>query len=120
MKALRVLVVEDDALIGMLLAETLEGMGYEVCAVAASEADAVADAGRCEPDLMIVDAQLGDGSGVAAVEKILRAGFIPHLFITGNAAGVRTLDPGAIIIDKPFFVSDLGQAIKRALASAPT
>lgn len=120
MIALRVLVVEDDALIGMLLAETLEGMGYEVCAVAVNEADAVTDAGRCKPALMIVDAQLGEGSGVAAVERILRTGFVPHLFITGDAAGVRGHDPGAIIIGKPFFVADLRQAIKRALATAPT
>ena len=41
MKALRVLVVEDDALIAMLLSELLAGMGHDVCATAASEADAV-------------------------------------------------------------------------------
>ena len=33
MNALRTLVVEDDAMIAGLLAETLEGLGYWVCAV---------------------------------------------------------------------------------------
>jgi len=33
MKALRILVVEDDVMIGGLLAETLEDLGYVVCAV---------------------------------------------------------------------------------------
>ena len=37
MKALRVLVIEDDALIGLLLAELLAGMGHDVCATAATE-----------------------------------------------------------------------------------
>jgi len=34
MKTLRVLVIEDDALIAMLLAELLAGMGHTVCATA--------------------------------------------------------------------------------------
>src|SRR5436853_3517200 len=53
MKALRVLVVEDDALIAMLLTEMLAGMGHDVCATAATEADAVSAATRYDPDLMI-------------------------------------------------------------------
>jgi len=39
---LRILVVEDDALLQMLMCETLTCMGHEVCAVAATEAEAVA------------------------------------------------------------------------------
>ena len=74
MKALRVLVIEDDALIAMLLTEMLAGMGHDVCATAATEAEAVSAATRYDPDLMIVDAGLGRGSGVSAVEEILRAG----------------------------------------------
>ena len=70
MTALSVLVVEDDAMIGMLLAEMLEDMGYTVCAVVATEEDAVADAARCKPGLMIVDEQLREGSGVSAMERI--------------------------------------------------
>jgi DNA-binding NarL/FixJ family response regulator len=57
MAALSVLVVEDDALIGMLLAEMLEDMGHNVCAIANAEEDAVADATRYKPGLMIVDAR---------------------------------------------------------------
>ena len=44
MKALRTLVVEDDAMIGELLAEALEGLGHTVCAVESNVADAVAAA----------------------------------------------------------------------------
>ena len=115
MKALRILVVEDDAMIGMLLAEMLVEMGYEVCAIEASEDDAVAAAARCNPDLLIVDAWLGDGSGVAAVEKIAGAGTIPHLFVSGDIARVRALSPGAVVVQKPFREADLAWAIQRAL-----
>ena len=58
----------------MLTGELLEQMGYDVCAIESTEADAVAAAVRCRPDLVIVDVLLGDGSGVSAVEEILRAG----------------------------------------------
>ncbi len=42
MKPLRILVVEDDALIAMVLGELLTAMGHEVCDTAATQADAVA------------------------------------------------------------------------------
>jgi DNA-binding response OmpR family regulator len=118
MKALRVVVVEDDFVIGMLLAEMLEEMGHEVCAVETTEADAVMAAARCRPDLMIVDAGLGDGSGVSAVEEILCTGPIPHLFVSGDISGVQGLKPGAAVMQKPFGEADLAQAIQRALDAA--
>src|SRR5207248_3852404 len=65
------------------------GMGHDVCATAATEAEAVSAATRYDPDLMIVDAGLGGGSGVSAVEEILRAGPLAHVFISGDAGRVR-------------------------------
>src|ERR1700733_10116968 len=58
MNALRTLIVEDDAMIAGLLAETLEGLGHGVCAVETNVARAVAAASRWHPDLMIVDVGL--------------------------------------------------------------
>ncbi len=83
MAALNVLVVEDDAIIGILLAEMLGDMGYNVCAVAATEDDAVADAARCKPGLMIVDERLREGNGSSAVARILLDGPVPCVFISG-------------------------------------
>src|SRR5208337_1270656 len=117
MKALRTLVVEDDAMIGGLLAETLEGLGHAVCAVESNVANAVAAAARWRPDLMIVDVGLGEASGVAAVKEILRCGFVPHVFVTGNTVRGMPLGPETVLIQKPFRVSDLEQAIQRALAA---
>lgn len=120
MKVQRVLVVEDEMLIGMLLADALGAMGYVVCAIEATETGAVAAAARCRPDLMIIDARLRDGSGVAAVEEILRTGWIPHVFINGETSTLQALRPSAIVIQKPFRDSDLDHAIQRALdALAP-
>jgi DNA-binding response OmpR family regulator len=114
---LRVLVVEDEAMIAMLLAEVLREMGHEVCATAATEAAAVAAAVRHKPDLMIVDEWLRLGSGISAVAEINRSGYIPHIFVTGDPLIGRLLSPGTIAIQKPFTISELVKAVKNALAA---
>ncbi len=119
MKAKRVLVVEDDAMIGGLLAETLEGLGHKVCAVETNAVHAPAAAARWRPDLMIVDVGRGQAGGVAVVKEILRNGFVPHVFVTGDAVKGMPLGPDTVLIRKPFRVSDLDQAIQRALAATP-
>ena len=116
MNAIRVLLVEDEALLGKLLGEVLEGMGYVVCAIEATELDAVAAAARLLPDLMLVDIQLACGNGVAAMETILLRGFVPHVFYSGDIAGVRASRPSAVAIQRPFRVPDLARAFHRALA----
>jgi two-component system, response regulator PdtaR len=117
-RALRTLVVEDDAMIGVLLAETLEGLGHAVCAVESNVANAVAAASHWRPDLMIVDVGLGEASGAAAVKEILRSRFVPNVFVTGNAMRGVPLGPETVLIQKPFRVSDLDRAIQRAFAKA--
>ncbi len=116
MKPLRVLVVEDDLLIGPLLAELLEDLGHVVCAVEVDAAAAVAAARRCHPDLMIVDVGLGEVSGIAAVKEILKEGFVPHVFVTGDVLRGLSLGPDAVLIQKPYRGTDLVAAIARAIA----
>ena len=67
---------------------------------------------------MIVDAGLGRGSGVSAVEEILRAGPLAHVFVTGDADRVRRRKPDAIVVRKPFREAELANAIDLALAAA--
>jgi DNA-binding response OmpR family regulator len=111
-RSLRILVLEDDAIIGMLLAEMLEEMGHEVCAIEATESRAISAASRCKPELVIVDGRLRNGSGISAVDKICLAEPIPHLFLSGDVSGVRALRPDAIVVQKPFRESDLAKAIQ--------
>jgi CheY-like chemotaxis protein len=117
MKALRTLVVEDDAILGELLAKTVEGLGHAVCALE-TNVKAVVAASHWRPDLMIVDAGLGEASGLLAVKEILRSRFVPHVFVTGNALRGMPSGPDTVLIQKPFRVTDLERAIQRALAMA--
>jgi two-component system, response regulator PdtaR len=110
------LIVEDEAIIGMLLSDVLAKLGHTVCAVVASEAEAVAAAALHLPDLMIVDAGLAMGDGLSAVDAILATRFVPHIFITGDALKVRQRKPSAIVLEKPFHEQDLVAAIADALS----
>jgi DNA-binding response OmpR family regulator len=117
MKSLRVLVVEDDPMIGPLLAEMLEDIGHVVVGVEVDVDAAVAAARRCHPDLMIVDIGLGEGSGVSAVREVLREGFVPHVFVTGDLIRDLSLGPDAVLIQKPYRGPDIVAAISLALTA---
>jgi CheY-like chemotaxis protein len=118
MRPLRVLVVEDDLIIGPLLAEVLEDLGHIVVAVVVDADAAVAAARNGRPDLIIVDIKLGEDSGVAAVREILHEGFVPHVFVTGDLLSNLGLGPDAVLIQKPYRSVDLVAAISRAIGEA--
>ena len=115
MKRLRILIVEDDAMIALLLDDVLREMGHEVCASEAGEAAAIRAARRCKPDLMIVDEHLGEGSGMAVVDEVLGVEAVPHLFVSGDARRITALRPDSIVVEKPFSEVGLARAIQRAM-----
>jgi len=118
MQTVNILLVEDDPVMAELLAEVIVDLGHVVCGIEATECGAVAAAARYKPDLMIVDAQLGHGSGVAAVETITQSGPVPHIFVSGNVAKVLALRPSAVALQKPYSEAALVRAMERALAAS--
>lgn len=113
MRALRILVAEDDIVVGQLLRELLEGLGHAVCGVEATEAGAVRAALRDRPDLMVLDGELLDGTGLGAALSIQRVHAIPWIFMTG--AGSKWDTRKQIVLRKPFFEADLVLAISRTI-----
>ncbi len=111
---LRIVIVEDDGLIAMDLAELLIGIGHDVCAIAGTEVAAEAAAAQWQPDVMIVDGTLRGGSGVAAMARILKTRDVAHFYVTGDAHAIRQIAPEAIVVTKPFSLHDL----QRAMAAA--
>ncbi len=116
-RALRVLVVEDDALIGMLLLETLEAMGHVVCGIATTETEAVAAALRDVPDLIFLDRRLAEGTGDAAILAIHRVRPIPYIVTSGNPDMLAPA--GVIALRKPFQEHEIARAIERAAGMVP-
>ena len=116
MRALRVLIIEDQPLIALLFEEVLSEMGHDVCARECTQAGAIAAAARCQPELIIADVALQEGSGIDAMKCIMATGFIPHLFISGSLLNRSTLNPAAGVLQKPFSDRWLIKAIEHAIA----
>lgn len=112
---LRILLAEDEPWIAIFLKELLEDMGHDVLPVETTEDGVVTAATRDKPDLMIVDNNLKTGSGTDAVKTILKTGFIPHIFTTGDTLADVWTHPGAVVLRKPFRDNDLTAAIERAM-----
>ena len=115
--ALRVLIIEDEIIIGLLLGDLLADMGHDVCAIATTVAEAVAAAATHRPNLMIVDVNLGDESGIAAVDAISTVSDIPCIFVSGDDAILKTLTARGEVMPKPYQKRHLERAIAATLGA---
>ncbi|MFO1159510.1 MAG: response regulator [Reyranellaceae bacterium] len=115
---IRVLVIEDEPIIALDVAEIVRNSGHEVVGIAATEKTAVELAKRHAPHLVLADVQLrGVDSGIAAVSEIMNSMSIPVIFVTGYPERLLTgekVEP-AFIISKPFNPDVLRTAIAQAL-----
>ena len=116
MTPLRTLIVENDLKIGALLAEALEEIGHVICGLEVDAGGAASAAKLGRVDLIIVDVGLGEANRIAAVEQILKEGFVPHVFVIGDGLRGLPFGPEVVLVQKPFRSSDLVAAIARTLA----
>jgi CheY-like chemotaxis protein len=100
---LRVLVVEDSALIAMDLEAILRDAGHTVIGPASSVAEALLLAASDHVDVALLDIDL-DGQLVTPVAETLRARGIPFAFSTGFERGGAALAAfdGIPVLRKPF------------------
>jgi len=81
----KLLIVEDEAIIGLQLEGTLESMGYEVVGRAMSGKEAVEMAKKYKPELILMDIILPGGmNGIQAAKKIQAKSDVPVIFITAH------------------------------------
>lgn len=113
-----VLIIEDEPVIAMDVAEIVKGLGHRVIGIAARASQAVATAREAKPGLILADIQLEDGSsGITAVQTILTAAEVPVVFVTAFPERLltgETLEP-AFVVTKPFDAAALKVAISQAL-----
>jgi len=101
----RVLVIEDEPLIGLDLETIVTEIGHEVVGIAPTRSEAVALARRSNPGLILADVQLADGSsGIDAVNDILADISVPVIFITAYPERLLTGERAepTFLITKPF------------------
>lgn len=141
----RVLLVDDHPIIGAALERLLDETNYQLLGRARTVSEATSQLAKLKPDLLLLDVNLPDGSGLDVLKRLSRARLKPRvILLTAGmdesqllaAAGLdpqgmvlKTSDPGlliecmdAVVADQrwidPEIVQRTRQAQERA-ASAP-
>ena len=112
----RILVVEDETLIALLIEEMLGDLGCKVVGPAYRLDEALDLVKATDPiDGALLDVNVG-GKPVFEVADLLRARGVPMVFSTGYGdGGLREADRGAPVLQKPFRLGEVETALKAAL-----
>jgi PAS domain S-box-containing protein len=101
----RILIVDDDWIIRLIIAGMLTDLGYEVAGQAETGVEAIAMARDLEPDLILMDVVMpGEMNGIDAAMKIKMKSNIPIIFISGYG------DPE--LIEKAKMIEPFGYVMK--------
>ena len=93
--------VEDEALVAMMIQETLAEIGFQVIGPVGTASGALAAARDSHFDAAVLDINLGDGL-VYTVAEILEKRGVPFVFVTGyDADSVDVRFSGVPILQKP-------------------
>jgi DNA-binding response OmpR family regulator len=112
---LRVMLVEDEDLIAMMVEEFLNDLGCEVTGTAARLEDALAMARTLEADVAVLDVNL-NGTLSYPVAELLQTRGIAFLFATGyGVTGLPGTLAGTPVLSKPFTAKQLGDALCSAV-----
>lgn len=117
----RVLIVEDEAIVALDLAEKIRQIGYEVAGITGWGETAVERARELRPDAMLMDVRLaGEMDGVTAAEEIGRQGGSAVIFLTANSeSGIvdraKQVSSYGFVL-KPFEIRELQIALEMGIA----
>jgi DNA-binding response OmpR family regulator len=111
---LKVLIIEDEALLAMELESLVEDAGHSVVGWATSSAEAMAMADATEADIAFVDIHLSDGpSGIDVAKYIGERKSSTVVFMTANPKRIPDHFAGAIgVIAKPYTMNGLTSALR--------
>lgn len=110
----RILIVEDEALIAMMVEDMLAALGAAVVAAAATLEQALAACESVACDAAVLDVNLGGVQVFPAADVLGRRG-IPIVFATGYGRGAVGPERCAPVIEKPYTADKLERALMTAL-----
>ena len=112
-RPLRILVVEDEAVIAIMIEDMLVDLGCEVVGPAGSVAEAIRLAESEPLSGAFLDVNLG-GASIYPVADLLSARRIPFVFVSGYGAGaIAARFAGTPILSKPILDADFEHALER-------
>jgi CheY-like chemotaxis protein len=116
----RVLVVEDEMLVAMLIEDMLTDLGYEVVGPAARLSEGLELASGCQIDAAVLDINLA-GELSFPIADLLEARGIPFIFASGyGARGLNEVHREKTALSKPFQLHDLALALSNLAPFSPS
>lgn len=114
----KVLIVEDDNIISLVLVNMIKQLGHEVVGTSTNGKDAIDLAVEHEPTLILMDIRLkGELDGIETVIAIKEKMSVPVIYITGNTDRQhfeRAKETNFVdLISKPFTQNDLLRSIDK-------
>lgn len=114
----KVLIVEDDMILSMLLERMINKIGFDVVGKVTTGEKAISMAQEHEPDIILMDIQLKDDiDGITAMHKIRETSEVPVIYITGNSDQYykeRARETNYIdYLIKPIEMDDLKESINK-------
>ena len=117
--SLAVFVVEDEALLKMMIIEMLEELGHRVFSDASRIEQAIPLARTAEFDLALLDVNVA-GEMITPVARIVAARNRPIVFSTGyGPSGIPEGFRDRIVLRKPFMIENLERTIQLAVSNYP-
>ena len=121
LRPLRIQIVEDEPIVALDLRSGLEQLGYEVVGIAANEPEALSLADRQQPDLVLMDIHLDQGSdGIVAARRLRERRSVPIVFLTayGEPETLKRAAQAAPYgyLLKPFELRELNATVRMAIA----
>jgi len=111
--SLRILVVEDEMMIAMMLEDMLADLGHKVAGIAMRLPQAMNLAKDVEADIAILDINL-DGRKSFPAAEVLRQRGVKLIFASGyGSAGLEAPFLEEVIVKKPFEANDIRAALRR-------
>jgi len=118
LEGLKVLVVEDEMMVSMLIEDMLSDLGCTVVGPASRLEEALELAKTADLDCAVLDVNLG-GQSIFPLADLLRERQAPFAFATGYGdAGLREADRGTPVLQKPFREGDLARVLGELRAAA--
>ena len=113
---MKILVVEDDMLIGFMLEAELTEAGHQVIGPARTLERALSLATATAPELALVNIDLKDGgNGVELARALLEVVNCPSLFVSGNVMEARKARDAALgFVAKPYSPAAVVESVEVA------
>jgi len=113
----RILIIEDEPFVALMIEEMIQELGYRVSATAHTIATATREFVKRDYDAVLLDINIGGRFHVEFADRLM-AQRVPFAFVTGYDYVLDPRHDSAPVLQKPFLSGDLRMALEKLVGPA--